>query len=494
MNRFYTSEQISEHISETPEGFWIAEDVPVAKIGEQTYKADEVPIEPNDSGLVLIKRREEEVFNPDAIKSFEGKPFTIDHPDEMVTPENWMQLAHGFITNVRRGIKEKADLLVGDIVITTKKAIELVKNGMREISCGYDADYEQLEKGVGIQKNIIGNHIALVMKGRAGSRCAIGDKDCNHCGNCKNHNNKIEEDDDAMKFKDKLKAAYRKLVKDEDFEKLPDDEKADKLAETAVDAVEEEGNLGEQPLEEKPLEEKPIEAKDEGEGEDKLDKVIRLLEMLLSSNQEVMDSISGKVKDEGEMPAEVKEKIEAKKEEKVEDCLEPENKPFVNKDEGEGGTLGGTPSGSMIKKPIMSPGVSDEEDPDDKEEREKTESKDCDSVWMDVAYRADLLLPGIRLTKPTKDHKIRLESIKRKALTGAYTADSETVKLAIGNHGIESLRGEALDIAFLAASNAVKEKNNKFVRDSVVSNTNEVASEIRSMNEKHKKFWSKENK
>ena len=96
MNRFYIEEKLSEHMGETPEGFLICYDVPVAKIGEQTYKGDEVPIESNRDGLVLIKRTEDEVFKPEAISSFEGKPFTIDHPDEMVTPENWRICRSGF--------------------------------------------------------------------------------------------------------------------------------------------------------------------------------------------------------------------------------------------------------------------------------------------------------------------------------------------------------------------------------------------------------------
>ena len=44
-----------------------------------------------------------------------------------------------------------------------------------EVSCGYDADYEQTEPGRGTQRNIIGNHVALVTRGRAGPRVAIKD-------------------------------------------------------------------------------------------------------------------------------------------------------------------------------------------------------------------------------------------------------------------------------------------------------------------------------
>lgn len=48
---------------------------------------------------------------------------------------------------------------------------------LREVSCGYDADYEQLAVGRGRQMNIVGNHVALVERGRCGPRCAIGDSE-----------------------------------------------------------------------------------------------------------------------------------------------------------------------------------------------------------------------------------------------------------------------------------------------------------------------------
>lgn len=513
MGRFHITEKLSEHIGETPEGFLIAYDVPVAKIGEQVYKGDEVPIEPNAEGLVTIKRTEEEVFKPEAISSFEGKPFTIDHPDEMVTPENWKDLAHGFITNLRRGAREKFDLLIGDIVITTNKAIELVKGGMREISCGYDADYEQLDKGVGIQKNIVGNHIALVMRGRAGHRCAIGDKQCTNCGNCNCKNNKVEEDEDAMKFKAKLRNVYRRLMRDADFEGLPDDEKADKLAEAAANQVDEEGGLEEQapstepveetfedPIEEEPMEEEPIEEHAPAGGEITNGQLMETLVKLIGIIEAFVKTAAG-VGDEESVPKPMP--------------TEEENKPFVN-DENEGvpkpmpteegaepfvnddggGSL--PPSGGLPKisgnSPIRigaSQGVASDEDPDEKEERERMEAKDCDSRWYDIAYRADLLYPGIRLSKPTRDHRAVVDRIKVKALKNAYTTDSEVVNTIVRNRKVDSLRGEALDVAFMAVSEAIKQKNNRMVKDSVIVQSGKVVSEIQGINQKNKEFWKK---
>jgi hypothetical protein len=221
--RFYTVERLSPKISETPEGFLLCENVPVARTGEMMYKAGEVPVK-DRGGVVRIKRTEDVVFDDVTISSFEGKPITLDHPDDFVTPENWQQLAHGTVQNVRRGEGEQSDLLLADLLVTTEKAIRLVKGGLREVSCGYDADYAELEEGLGEQRNIVGNHVALVDKGRAGSRCAIGDKACTNCGKCE-CKNRTEDEGMKMKIKSKVMDAIKRIkdAVEAEIGALPDD-------------------------------------------------------------------------------------------------------------------------------------------------------------------------------------------------------------------------------------------------------------------------------
>lgn len=173
--KYFVKYRISENISETPEGFLICIGVPIARTGEMVYGKDEVPLDPGDDGTVKITRDESEVFRAETIASFEGKPITIKHPEDFVNPDNWKDLAKGSMQNVRRGKGDEKNSLIADLLITDKMAIELVKNGLREVSCGYEADYVQDVKGKGKQKNIVGNHLALVNQGRAGSGYAIND-------------------------------------------------------------------------------------------------------------------------------------------------------------------------------------------------------------------------------------------------------------------------------------------------------------------------------
>lgn len=164
------------------DGSVLFKDVPIARTGEQEYDATERPeLVPNDRGKVIVRRMPEEVFSERAMASFEGMAVTIGHPRDFdgqiifVTPDNWRQLAHGHIQNVRRGTDDKIDLLLADVIVKTPEALQAIDDGDDEVSCGYDADYEQISPGLAKQSAITANHLALVPNGRAGFRCAIGD-------------------------------------------------------------------------------------------------------------------------------------------------------------------------------------------------------------------------------------------------------------------------------------------------------------------------------
>lgn len=169
----YYGYTISPHQLETGEGFLICRNVPIARTGEQDYTGDEVGAPGKD--IVKVYRPPEEVFSAAAVASFEGKPFTNDHPPVLLTPENATQYTVGHVQNVRRGTGEFADYLVADIHIHDAATINEIQNGKREISCGYECEYTDNGDGTLTQSNIRGNHVALVTEGRAGAKAAIMD-------------------------------------------------------------------------------------------------------------------------------------------------------------------------------------------------------------------------------------------------------------------------------------------------------------------------------
>ena len=168
----YYGYTISPNQLETGEGFLICRNVPIARTGMQQYLGREIGFETDK--VLEVWRPESEVFDPAAMASFEGKPVTNDHPTELVTPDNVALYEMGHIQNVRRGSRAFSDFLLGDLHIHDAELIKAVRNGKRQISCGYECEYVE-EDGKIYQTNIRGNHVAVVDEGRAGAKAAIMD-------------------------------------------------------------------------------------------------------------------------------------------------------------------------------------------------------------------------------------------------------------------------------------------------------------------------------
>jgi len=175
---FFTTEPLGASQKLTPEGFLLCKGVRIARLGMMMYTQHDLPhLIPADDGFIRVTRDAEDLFHPDALASFEGKPVTNDHPEDDVTPDNWKQIAVGTTHNVRRGEGIDDQYMIADLLITDRDAIDAVRDGKREVSNGYDADYLQTAPGHARQHSIIGNHVALVDRGRCGPRCAIQDKE-----------------------------------------------------------------------------------------------------------------------------------------------------------------------------------------------------------------------------------------------------------------------------------------------------------------------------
>lgn len=245
----YFASQISDNLHKTPEGYLLAIGVKIGRTGVMEYAKGETPLEVGHDGIVYVSRSAEELFKAETIASFEGKPLTIKHPNDFVNAENWKDLAKGVMQSVR----QDGDDLICDILITDKDAIELINQGIRQLSCGYEAEYEQTGEGKGIQKNIIGNHLALVEEGRAGDAYKI-------------------KDEKGVKKMSKLNEALKKMFGKTADEVVADYEKEEKKAtdKSAYDELvamfkdigEKIEKLG-QPMDEKKDEEKKEDSKDE---------------------------------------------------------------------------------------------------------------------------------------------------------------------------------------------------------------------------------------
>lgn len=128
-------------------------------------------------------RLPEEVFRADSLQSFEDVPLTNNHPREPLTTKNTRRYQAGNVKQVRRD----ADHIAARVLITDDDAIrDAEKKGKTQLSCGYLCDLEEKPgvtigiEGVpdglqydAIQRNIVGNHVAIVDKARAGTSAAL---------------------------------------------------------------------------------------------------------------------------------------------------------------------------------------------------------------------------------------------------------------------------------------------------------------------------------
>ncbi len=148
---------------------------PITRVGVFAYKTF-------GGATVRELRLPDEVFKADALASFEVVPITDDHPPGNLTTQNTRDYQRGTVTKPRKDGK----FVRADLTITDAELIAAVEKGKRELSCGYKCDIEHTEgvtKGIEgipdglrfdvIQRNIQGNHVAVVAKGRAGTEVAM---------------------------------------------------------------------------------------------------------------------------------------------------------------------------------------------------------------------------------------------------------------------------------------------------------------------------------
>lgn len=167
----YFGTELSPNQMETAEGFLICRNVPIARTGEMVYLARELQLDGDPDRPVSVRREAQDVFDPQAMASFEGKPVTDGHPPENVGPENFSAYARGHIQNVRRD----GNYLMADLYINDASLASDVRNRVkREVSCGYLCSYTSDGNGYR-QGQIRGNHVAVVPRGRAGHEVAIID-------------------------------------------------------------------------------------------------------------------------------------------------------------------------------------------------------------------------------------------------------------------------------------------------------------------------------
>ena len=127
-----------------------------------------------DGSIRRELRLPEDVFDPESLKSYKGRPIIITHDAGLVTTDNVKENAIGTILTegYRSGDDVRAEIIIHDTV-------GMKKAGLKELSLGYNLDLEETpgewngQHYDAIQRNIRINHLALVAEARAGEQARL---------------------------------------------------------------------------------------------------------------------------------------------------------------------------------------------------------------------------------------------------------------------------------------------------------------------------------
>src|SRR5574337_242989 len=160
-------------------GFVEIQGNPLSKVGVFPYLGCQIDPALQPDKIYYVYRPEEELSNPECIKSFRLSPWIDEH----------IMLGEGGVPAEQKGVEGvigenvyyDAPYLKGNLKIFSNSLANLIENGKKELSIGYRCLYE-LTPGVyngqrydAIQRCIRGNHVALVTEGRAGPDVAVLD-------------------------------------------------------------------------------------------------------------------------------------------------------------------------------------------------------------------------------------------------------------------------------------------------------------------------------
>ena len=163
-------------------GWFEVKDNPLSKIGIFQYSGGSISPECEQDKIYNVYRPAEELSTEECINSFKLLPWIDNHvmlgsEDEGLTPAE----SKGIQGVIGEDVYFDGEYLKGNIKVFSEAMSSLIANGKKELSCGYRCRYEYAPgtyDGVAydyVQREIRGNHLALVENGRMGPDVAVLD-------------------------------------------------------------------------------------------------------------------------------------------------------------------------------------------------------------------------------------------------------------------------------------------------------------------------------
>lgn len=159
--------------------FWFIQKNPITKVGVFPYLGKQISQDCEPNKIYYVLRPKEELFKKETLDSLKLLPLVDEHT--MLGKDFTPAEEKGIDGVLGEQVVHDSDTIYTDIKIYSEEMKDLIRNGKKELSLGYLCSYDKAEgtyKGQRydyIQRNIIGNHLALVDKGRMGSDVRVYD-------------------------------------------------------------------------------------------------------------------------------------------------------------------------------------------------------------------------------------------------------------------------------------------------------------------------------
>lgn len=165
-------------------GWFTVYDNPLSKVGVYPYRESSVIKGGDPNKMVGVYRPQEELADEECVKSFRLMPWTDDHPETLLGPED-----KGFVPAEKKGVHGvigeqtyfKGDTLYGNLKVFSESLAKKIASRKRELSLGYHCDFvpqEGIFEGKSyqyVQRKIRGNHFSSVDYGRMGAGVRVMD-------------------------------------------------------------------------------------------------------------------------------------------------------------------------------------------------------------------------------------------------------------------------------------------------------------------------------
>lgn len=163
-------------------GWFEVKNNPLSIVGVFPYSGRSIAEDCDPNKIYMVYRPAEELGTADCVDSFKLIPWIDNHvmlgsEDEGLTPSE----QKGIQGVIGQDVHFDGNTLKGNIKVFSEAMANLIANGKKELSCGYRCRYEYAPgvfdgmKYDYIQRDIRGNHLALVDNGRMGPDVAVLD-------------------------------------------------------------------------------------------------------------------------------------------------------------------------------------------------------------------------------------------------------------------------------------------------------------------------------